>query len=120
MRLLLDEHYSPTIAKQLSERGHDVVAVQERGDLRGLGDREFWARAVAQRRALMTENVADFMSLVHESAAAGEQHYGVVFTSPHSMPRGAGTIGLYVEALDRFLRERAAESDLADQTAWLH
>ncbi len=33
MRLLLDEHCSPEIARQLRTLGHDVVAVAERPDL---------------------------------------------------------------------------------------
>ena len=119
MKLLLDEHYSPTIAEQLRERGHNVDAVQERSDLRGLGDRELWARALAEGRALMTENVADVMPLVRESAAGGDRHFGVVFTSPRSMPRGAGTIGLFVDELDRFLRDRPMDEALLNLVHWL-
>ena len=119
MKLLLDEHYSPTIAEELRKAGHDVASVQERDDLRGLDDRELWGRASAERRALMTENVADFMPLVREAAAQGDRHLGVVFTSPASMPRGVGTIGLYVDVLDAFLREHPGEDALLDQVAWL-
>lgn len=118
MRLLLDEHYSPTIAEQLRNRGHDVVAVRERDDLRGLDDRELWKRASAEGRAVMTEDVADFMPLAREAAAAGERHFGVIFTSPRSLPRGTGTIGVYVERLDRFLRDRPADDALTDQVYW--
>ena len=119
MKLLLDEHYSPTIAEELRKAGHDVVSGQERDDLRGLDDRELWGRASAERRALMTENVADFMPLVRAAAAQGDRHLGVVFTSPRSMPRGVGTIGLYVEVLDAFLREHPGAEALLDQVAWL-
>ncbi len=38
MKLLLDEMWSPAIAAALRERGHDVVAVAERSDLRGKPD----------------------------------------------------------------------------------
>jgi uncharacterized protein with PIN domain len=38
VKLLLDEHYSPAIARQLRILGHDVVAVAERADLVSLSD----------------------------------------------------------------------------------
>ena len=119
MRLLLDEHYSPRIATELRERGHDVVSAAERDDVRGLGDRELWNVATAEGRALMTENAADFMPFVREAAAEGARHSGVVFTSPRSSPRSLGTIGVYVERLDSYLREHSADDALADRVHWL-
>jgi Domain of unknown function (DUF5615) len=119
VRLCLDEHYSAHIAKALRERGHDVSAVQERPELRGLGDRELLATLQTERSALLTENVADFMPLVQDLAARGEDHRGVVFSSPSSMPRGTGTIGDFVEALARLLGERPAEDGLLNQVSWL-
>lgn len=119
VRLLLDEHYSPAIAKQLRERGHDVTSVQEEAELRGLGDRDVWNQAVSERRVLLTENVAHFMPIVRETASEGERHFGVIFTSPHSLPRDARTSGVYVERLDGFLRARPADDALVDQVHWL-
>ncbi|MGH3077643.1 MAG: DUF5615 family PIN-like protein [Gaiellaceae bacterium] len=119
MRRCLDEHYSHQIAKALRGRGHDVVAVGERLELRGLGDGELVNVMQTERRALVTENVGDFMPLVHELAARSEDHWGFVFSSPTSMPRGSGTIGSFVEALDRLLRERAGDDDLLNQVTWL-
>lgn len=119
MRLCLDEHYSAAIAKALRARGHDVTAVQERPELRGLADRELLATLQAEHSAVLTENVADFMPIVHDLAARGEDHWGVVFSSPASMPRGAGTIGDFVAALDRLLGERPTEDGLVNQVSWL-
>ena len=119
MRLLLDEHYSPKIAEALRSRGHDVVSATERDDLRGLSDRDLWNWASAEGLALMTENVADFMPLVREAAAAGEPHFGVVFTAPHALPRALATVRLFVEILDAFLRDRSADEALADAVYWL-
>ena len=119
MKLLLDEHYSRRIAEQLRDEGHDVSAVQERPDLRGVDDSDLLRHASAEDRALLTENVADFMPLVRQAAAAGEHHFGVIFSSPHSLPRGQGTIGLCVERLDAFLRERPKDDVLADQISWI-
>lgn len=109
MRLCLDEHYSRQIAEELRRHGHDVVAIGERPELRGLADRELVSVMQAERRALLTENVGDFMPFVHELAARNEDHWGFVVSSPTSMPCGTGTIGSFVEALDRLLRERASE-----------
>lgn len=119
MRLCLDEHYSHRIAEALREGGHDVVAVGERVELRGLGDLELVSVLQAERRALLTENVRDFMPLVHELAARSEDHWGFVFSSPTSMPRGTDTIGTFVEALDRLLRERPGDDDLLNRVTWL-
>jgi hypothetical protein len=119
VKLLLDEHYSPQIAEQLRRRGHDVVAVAERDDLRGATDRALWDRAAGEGRGLVTENVADVMPLVRAASAAGESFAGGVFTSSRSLPRSRQTIGTYVELLDRLLRERPADDALAGQVLWL-
>lgn len=116
MKLLLDQHYSPKIAEQLRRLGHDVTSVEEQPGLRGLRDREIWGLAISEQRALVTEDVVHFSPIVQESARAAERHFGVVFTSPRSMPRGRRTIGLFVDRLDRFLETNDA---LADQVAWL-
>lgn len=120
MRLCLDEHYATQVAIALRERGHAVAAVNERPELRGLGDRELLAVMQAERCALLTENASDFMPIVHDLAARNENHWGVVFSSPASMPRGTGTIGVFVEALDRLLTDRPAEDSLLNQVWWLH
>ena len=62
MKLLLDEMYAPRIAEQLRARGHDVALVHDPADrrLEGVPDDEAWASAVADGRALVSENVQDF------------------------------------------------------------
>jgi len=69
----------------------------------------------AERSALLTENVSDFMPLVHELAARNEDHWGLIFSSPLSMPRGAGTTGIFVEALELLLHERPGVGGLLNQ-----
>jgi predicted nuclease of predicted toxin-antitoxin system len=117
LRLLLDEHFSPEIARQLRSPGHDVVAARERPELHGLADRELLALATTERRAIVTENVADFAELHRQSVLRGDPHAGIVFTSPRRFPRTRRSIGRLVKALDRLVTDVPAE--LEGQTWWL-
>jgi predicted nuclease of predicted toxin-antitoxin system len=116
-RLLLDEHISPEIARQLRSRGHDVLAARERDDLHGLPDPDLLAVATTEHRALVTENVADFVELHRQAVIRGSSHAGIVFTSPRRFPRRKRAIGRIVRALDALLTD--GPSNLAGQTWWL-
>ena len=89
MKLLLDEMWSPQIAHQLRTRGHDVLAVAERPELRGQPDGQVFDAAQAEARATVTENVPDFRSLAATALAQGRTHAGLIFTSDRSFPRRA-------------------------------
>lgn len=117
MKLLLDEHFSPEIARQLRTRGHDAVAARERPDLRGLTDRDLLAFAGGERRTIVTENVADFAELHRELVVRGKPHSGLNFTSPRRFPRTRRAIGKLVRALHELLTD--GPRDLDDQTWWL-
>ncbi|MFL5839912.1 MAG: DUF5615 family PIN-like protein [Thermoleophilaceae bacterium] len=67
----LDEHLSPEIARQLRDRGHDVVAVGERSDLRGRSDRVHFASLPDERRAIVTRDLGDFRSLLAAALRSG-------------------------------------------------
>ena len=116
MRLLLDEHFSPEIARQLRALGHDVDAARERADVRGLADRALLGLARSEGRAVVTENVADFAALHAEAIVRGDHHPGIVFTSPLRFPRRRRAIGRLVRALAELL---AGTEDLEDRTWWL-
>ena len=110
MRLLIDEMYPPAIAEQLRRRGHDVEAVTARAELRSLSDPELFRAAQDQRRAVVTENVADFISIVGGYDHRGQAHHGLVLVDPAKYRRGhRRTIGRMVTALDRLLRETGGE-----------
>jgi hypothetical protein len=119
VRLLLDEHFSPEIARQLRNRGHDVVAARERTDVHGLADTDLIAVATAERRAIVTENVADFVELHRISVIMRQTHFGLVFTSPRQFPRTRRSVGRMVRALDALLSTYPSDDALADQTWWL-
>lgn len=118
MKLALDNHYSRTIAAQLRERGHDVIAVIECG-WEAEDDEPLLELCVQEQRVLMSNNVADFTVIVRCWAAEGRRHPGLVFTSDASMPRGRGTIGRFVEALDELLRSNPGHDAFNDRVHWL-
>ena len=119
MKLLIDEHYPPSIAEQLRERGHDAVAVQEEADLRGMTDPDLFAEAQRRNSAVLIENVADYMKLDAEYRSRHLAHWGLVLTSNRTFPRGKETtVGALVMALDELLR-RADPEDPSSRVIWL-
>lgn len=111
MKLLLDEMYPAIVAEQLRVRGHDVFSVHdpEHRRLEGAPDEEVFATAVAEERALVTENVPDFRRLEAEALGRGETTPGLILTTNRQFPRGdPGTIGRLVLALAALLAEQPA------------
>ena len=102
LKLLLDEHLSPKVARQLRERGHDVIAVGERADLRGRPDRVHFASLPTEQRAIVTRDLADFRPLLAEEMRRGLKSYGVVCV-PGRFPLSRDGIGRLVSALDALL-----------------
>lgn len=77
MKLLLNEMWSAEIARQLHTRGVDVVAATELPfRYRGAPDQDVFARASEDGRAIVTDNVPDFSTLVADAASRGEAHPG--------------------------------------------
>ena len=119
MRLVLDEHYSQAIAEGLRKRGHDAISVHERPDLEGLKDPQLFPLLAGERRALLTENWADYHDEMRKAAQAGRDHYGVLFTSRRQMPRSKHTIGLYVRIVGDFLARHPDDDALLNSYRWL-
>lgn len=106
MRLLIDEMYPPRVAEQLRTRSFDVIAVTERKELRALPDAAIFAVAQSERRAIVTENIGDFVALADAGEQRGVDHYGLILVDPHKFPRGRSrTIGALVKALETLLAE---------------
>ncbi|HSL07232.1 MAG TPA: DUF5615 family PIN-like protein [Pseudonocardiaceae bacterium] len=76
LRLLLDEHYPPWLAGELTADGIDTVAVFGAGSgLRGLDDRRFLEAAVAEGRVVVTEDVTTFSAAITDVP----DHLGVIY-----------------------------------------
>lgn len=119
MRLLLDEHYSHTIAEELRRRGVDAVATQnERPELEGQDDDVILRAATLERRVVVTNNVRDYAPLVEEFGLRGEPQFGVIFTDDATFPRTHAGIGLIVRALAAFV-EGAPDDDLLNGCMYL-
>lgn len=104
MKLLLDEMHGAAVAVALWSRGHDVLAVSERVDLRGLSDEELLAAAAGEARSVVTQNVRDFAVLHGRWANRDLPHAGIIFTHPRRFPRASARyVSRLVAALDAFL-----------------
>lgn len=102
MKLLLDEMLSARIAEQLRDRGHDVRAVDESPELRGLSDPGVFAHAQREGCAIVTYNRDDFLALDREYASLGREHHGIVILHPRRFPQGEQSIGRLVASLSSF------------------
>jgi predicted nuclease of predicted toxin-antitoxin system len=66
LRLLLDEHISPSLTARLAEIGVFAQAVAHVG-LSGQPDRNIWAFALQNDMAVVTTNATDFLDLMDDA-----------------------------------------------------
>lgn len=111
MNLCLDEHFSPEIAVLTRSRGHDIIAVAERPDLRGRSDRAVLAAMLEEQRAIVTRDVGDFRPLIAETVRQGLPTFGLVCVSRRFAPSRAG-VGRLIEALDALMSALPATNAL--------
>lgn len=116
---MLDEMYSPEIARRLRKQGHDVVAVKERPGLIEIRDPQLFALMASEGRAIVINNAQDFVKLFNQAAVAGDDHYGLFLTDDRSMPRRKETIGLFVRVLDELLRRNPSDDAFRNRIRWL-
>jgi hypothetical protein len=119
VKLLLDEMLSPAIARELRERGHDVLAVAEHPGWAALSAPEVLAVARTERRAVVTSNLRDCRPL-HSDAITpgGPGHFGTVFM-PGSYRRTKADTGRIISALEAKLTEYPSDEDLENGECWL-
>jgi len=117
LKLLLDEHVSPTVAVELRRRGCDAVAAIEVG-LSQRPDADVMSWAVAEGKAIATANFRDFRRLQEMYLSRGERHSGVIFT-PRRLSLAAEGFGQLIEALAAFLADHPDDNSLESAEAWL-
>jgi predicted nuclease of predicted toxin-antitoxin system len=119
VKLLLDEMLSPAIARELRSRGHDVEPVAGNPDREARSDPEVLARARAEHRAIVTNNLRDFRPLHHEAITpGGPGHFGMIFI-PGSYRRTKADTGRIIAALGAILVQHPGDDSLANGEAWL-
>jgi hypothetical protein len=119
VKLLLDEMYPARLARELRERGEDAEGVDERTPLRGLADEELFAVAAREGRALVSENVADFMRLYGEWGAAGRRHAGSVIALSSRFSRTPAGYEVLVDSLVELCASRPGSEAMADAVHFL-
>jgi hypothetical protein len=103
MKLLLDEMISAVVAEQLRAREHDVEAVSERRELRGLTDEDLFEYAQDTERVIVTYNRDDFLELDRRYRGRDRSHRGIVMLNPRRFPQGPGSIGPLVTSLEKLI-----------------
>jgi hypothetical protein len=99
MRLLLDVHVAPAIARALQQDGIDVLAVRDwQGGLyRDASDTLILTAALADGRTLVTYDCRTIPTLLKEWAETGRQHGGVVLVDERTIKQA--DVGGLVRAL---------------------
>lgn len=114
MKLLIDEMYTPAIAKRLRQAGYDAISVTEHTDLVGLDDSAVCDLAVSSSRAVVTENATDFLRILKTRAASGAPVPTLVTTSNRSFPRHPRSfLGRAVRALESFCDQHRGDDPQA-------
>jgi hypothetical protein len=116
VKLLLDVHHSPRAAERLVESGYDIVAAATDQTLSSMADEDLLRHASSDGRAIVTENAKDFGAILRTWATTGEQHAGVIFTSPRRFHRGSAA---YPENLVVALR-RLLDAPADVEHDWVH
>jgi hypothetical protein len=117
-RLLLDEHYSESIAAALRERGHDVVAVVADAEISGASDSQVYRFAAEAGRRIVTENIKDFRPLLMAAMSADAKIAPLLLVHPRRFPRGRGDrTAVIVNALDTWLQREQVDVPLWED--WL-
>lgn len=98
MKVLLDEHLSPLIARVLRDRGFDCASVSERDDIISASDDVVMEVASAEDRAVVTNNVKDFRPIAAVRSTTGLGHAGLILV-PARRTRTRDATGYIADAV---------------------
>ena len=103
MKVLLDAQLSHQIARVLSDRGHDAVAVTSLAGLpANTPDAQLMQLAHAEGRAVVTNNVKDFRPIAAQRIAVGHGHSGLILVSA-ATPRSKAATTPLANAIERLM-----------------
>jgi hypothetical protein len=124
MKLLLDEMWTPTIARELRRRGFDVVAISETSHApryAGFSDDAVFARAQDDTLTIVTDNVSDYEMVRRGWESRGRAHQGIIYAlnPPFNRHRGDSIIGDMVRALEHFLGSAEPRPEPFDRVHYL-
>jgi predicted nuclease of predicted toxin-antitoxin system len=111
LKLYLNENLSWRIAKALREYGYDVVSSEEAA-MNETDDATQLAFAVSEQRAIVTNNIRDFVELDEHYTTEHKPHYGILLTTKCSF-------ALLIKRLRNVL-ERIPAEEMMNQTWWLN
>lgn len=119
MRLLLDEMISAAVAEQLRARSHEVTSVQDPAltHLRGVEDYFVFEHAANERRAVVTDNVEDFLRCHRRRIDAWDHHHGLLLLTNRAFPRHRHDT--FVRALIAALEVDLGRHQEDDDTSWI-
>jgi len=99
--------FPPGLAATLRDRGHNVLAIAERVDMRSMTDADVFAWVLAAPCWLLTENVKDLRPLLLLALQAGTaptpEGFGLLFTSSRTFPRSRAKPAPLIDAIHQWL-----------------
>ena len=113
MKLLLDEMYPAALGDALTAAGIEAVTVSGLG-MAGTPDPDVFAYAVTEQRAVLTENVADFVAIAAQHSTIGAQHHGLLIALSNRFSRRPSGYRRIVAAINTH-----KDDDLTDRIIYL-
>jgi predicted nuclease of predicted toxin-antitoxin system len=109
MRLLLDAHVSPAVARAVIDDGIDIQTLQTwlGGEHRDASDDQIVTAAHADGRTLVTFDCRTIPELLKVWAETGRQHSGVILIDDRTIRQS--DVGSLVRALRRLIQDSGDE-----------